>query len=67
MTILKERLCVPLEEEQQLGLPQEAWLQLTLAVQDSRDEELIRKLEVYNNLFAACITCFFSLRISQKT
>ena len=47
LIILKDKLCVPNKDDQQLGLPQEAWPQLQTAVQDSGDEELIRQLEVH--------------------
>ena len=47
LVILKEKLCVPNDDDQQLGLSQEAWPQLQTAVQDSGDEELIRQLEVH--------------------
>jgi pentatricopeptide repeat protein len=45
LVILREKLCVPIEEGRQLGLPQEAWPRLQTAVQDSGDEELITQLE----------------------
>jgi hypothetical protein len=47
LVILREKLCVPIEEDRQLGLPQEAWPRLQTAVQDSGDEELITQLEVH--------------------
>ena len=57
LAVLKEKLCIPNQEttvpvqqdsiqDQQLGLPQEAWPELCTAVQDSGDAELIRQLEV---------------------